>query len=379
MDGIQRVLKNVLYKYLINNKVLILLGSRRVGKTVLIKEIAANFSGSVLHLTGDDIDTHTLLAQRTVANYSRLLQNVQLLIIDEAQEIAEIGKILKLIVDEIKDIKVIVTGSSAFDLLNNTGEPLTGRSYTFMLYPIAQIELNHHENLLQTRQNLDERLIYGSYPELFHLNTLQEKEKYLKDLVQSYLLKDILALDNSIRNSSKLFDLLKLLAYQIGKEVSYDELGTQLGMSKNTVEKYLDLLSKVFIIYKVGGFSRNLRKEIVKTSRWYFMDNGIRNAIISNFSLPAIRIDMGDLWENYLMAERIKKNTYLELNKDIYFWRTYDQQEIDYLEVENESIEAFEFKYSEKKKTKIPVAFSKAYPDATFSIISKDNYLDFIA
>lgn len=378
MDGIQRVLKNILYKYLINNKVLILLGSRRVGKTVLIKEIAANFSGNVLHLTGDDIDTHTLLAQRTVANYSRLLQNVQLLIIDEAQEIAEIGKILKLIVDEIKDIKVIVTGSSAFDLLNNTGEPLTGRSYTFMLYPIAQIELNQHENLLQTRQNLDERLVYGSYPELFHLNTLQEKEKYLKDLVQSYLLKDILALDNSIRNSSKLFDLLKLLAYQIGKEVSYDELGTQLGMSKNTVEKYLDLLSKVFIIYKVGGFSRNLRKEIVKTSRWYFMDNGIRNAIISNFSLPAIRIDMGDLWENYLMAERIKKNTYLELNKDIYFWRTYDQQEIDYLEVENESIEAFEFKYSEKKKAKIPVAFSKAYPDAPFSIISKNNYLDFI-
>ena len=284
MDTIQRPLKQIINKYLTNNKVIILLGSRRVGKTILIKSIENDFEGNKLHLNGDDIDTHVILKERTVANYKRLLQNVALLIIDEAQEIPEIGKILKLIVDEIKPIKIIVTGSSAFDLLNNTGEPLTGRSYSFMLYPIAQLELMPNENILNTRQNLDERLIYGSYPELFHLNTLAEKENYLKSLVQSYLLKDILAIDNAVRNTAKFNDLLKLLAYQIGNEVSYDELGKQLGMSKNTVEKYLDLLSKVFIIYKVSGFSRNLRKEIVKTTRWFFMDNGIRNAIISTLT-----------------------------------------------------------------------------------------------
>lgn len=378
MDGIQRLANNILLKYMKANKVLILLGSRRVGKTILIKSIFDNFEGTKLQLNGDDTDTYNILKERTVANYKRLLQNIELLIIDEAQEIPEIGKILKLIVDEIPNIKVIITGSSAFDLLNNTGEPLTGRSYTFMLYPIAQIELMPRENLLMTKQNLDERLVYGSYPELFHLQTLKEKEIYLKDLIQSYLLKDILALDNTLRNSSKLFDLLKLIAFQLGKEVSYDELGKQLGMSKNTVEKYLDLLSKVFIIYKVSGFSRNLRKEIVKTTRWYFMDNGIRNAIINNFNLPALRTDMGELWENYLMAERIKKNTYQELDIQKYFWRTYDQQEIDLIETQNESIAAFEFKYSESKKYKIPTGFKNAYPDACFEIISRDNYLDFI-
>lgn len=378
MDGIQRLANNILLKYMKANKVLILLGSRRVGKTILIKSIFDNFEGTKLQLNGDDTDTYNILKERTVANYKRLLQNIELLIIDEAQEIPEIGKILKLIVDEIPNIKVIITGSSAFDLLNNTGEPLTGRSYTFMLYPIAQIELMPKENLLMTKQNLDERLVYGSYPELFHLQTLKEKEIYLKDLIQSYLLKDILALDNTLRNSSKLFDLLKLIAFQLGKEVSYDELGKQLGMSKNTVEKYLDLLSKVFIIYKVSGFSRNLRKEIVKTTRWYFMDNGIRNAIINNFNLPALRTDMGELWENYLMAERIKKNTYQELDIQKYFWRTYDQQEIDLIETQNESIAAFEFKYSASKKYKIPTGFKNAYPDASFEIISRDNYLDFI-
>ena len=350
----------------------------KLGKTILIKSIFDNFDGTKLQLNGDDTDTYNILKERTVANYKRLLQNIELLIIDEAQEIPEIGKILKLIVDEIPNIKVIITGSSAFDLLNNTGEPLTGRSYTFMLYPIAQIELMPRENFLITKQNLDERLVYGSYPELFHLQTLKEKEIYLKDLIQSYLLKDILALDNTLRNSSKLFDLLKLIAFQLGKEVSYDELGKQLGMSKNTVEKYLDLLSKVFIIYKVSGFSRNLRKEIVKTTRWNFMDNGIRNAIINNFNLPALRTDMGELWGNYLMAERIKKNTYQELDIQKYFWRTYDQQEIDLIETQNENIAAFEFKYSASKKYKIPTGFKNAYPEASFEIISRDNYLDFI-
>lgn len=379
MDTIQRPLKQIINKYLTNNKVIILLGSRRVGKTILIKSIENDFVGNKLHLNGDDIDTHVILKERTVANYKRLLQNVALLIIDEAQEIPEIGKILKLIVDEIKPIKIIVTGSSAFDLLNNTGEPLTGRSYSFMLYPIAQLELMPNENILNTRQNLDERLIYGSYPELFHLNTLAEKENYLKSLVQSYLLKDILAIDNGVRNTSKFNDLLKLLAYQIGKEVSYDELGKQLGMSKNTVEKYLDLLSKVFIVYKVSGFSRNLRKEIVKTTRWYFMDNGIRNAIISNFNLPALRMDMGELWENYLMAERIKRNTYKELSIQKYFWRTYDQQEIDLIETQQDTIHAFEFKYGDNKKIKVPSGFKNAYPDAIFTVINRENYLDFIS
>ncbi|MGV3509337.1 MAG: ATP-binding protein [Sphingobacteriaceae bacterium] len=357
------------------NKVILLFGTRRVGKTFLIKQLEKEIAVPFLHLNAEDNDVQELLAVRTVANYKRLLGTNKLLVIDEAQVIPDIGKILKLMIDEL-EITIIATGSSAFDLNNQTGEPLTGRSVTYHLYPVAQTELNTNESLLQTRQNLDERLIFGSYPEVFSLKTLDEKAEYLKDLVNSYLLKDILILEN-IKNSGKIYDLLKLIAYQAGSEVAYDELGKQLGMSKNSVERYLDLLSKVNILFKLGGFSSNLRKEVTKSSKWYFFDNGIRNAIINDFRLPANRNDMGLLWENYCIYERIKRNAYEKKDTNYYFWRTYDQQEIDLIEESAGKISAADFKWGQAKKNK-PAFFSKNYAEAEFIVINKDNYLDWI-
>jgi predicted AAA+ superfamily ATPase len=360
------------------NKVLILLGARRVGKTQLIKKYLENSDEKVLQLNGEDINDARLLEERSVANYSKLLQDVSILVIDEAQNIPEIGLILKLIVDAIDGIKVIATGSSMFDLANKLGEPLVGRKNTIYLFPLSQIEFSQFENYKQTTENLETRLLYGGYPELTHYESWDEKKEYLKEIVNSYLLKDILVFDG-IKNSDKIYDLLRLIAFQIGNEVSLQELGNQLQMSKNTVERYLDLLSKVFILFKIEGFSKNLRKEITKSSRWYFFDNGIRNAIINNFNTLNNRTDVGDLWENYLASERMKKQHYQKKDKQNYFWRTYDQQELDWLETEAETINAFEFKWNENKKSKVPIAFSKAYPDATFEVINKQDYLEFIS
>ncbi|MEZ0131172.1 ATP-binding protein, partial [Flavobacterium sp. LBUM151] len=315
--------------------------------------------------------------ERSVNNYKRLLSGLDLLVIDEAQNIPEIGLILKLIVDSIDGIKVIATGSSMFDLSNKLGEPLVGRKNTIYLFPLAQMEFSSNENYKQTVENLEERLLFGGYPELIQYDNWDEKKDYLFEIINSYLLKDILVFEG-IKHADKIYDLLRLIAYQIGKEVSVQELANQLQLSKNTVSNYLDLLSKVFIIFKIEGFSRNLRKEIVKSSRWYFYDNGIRNAIINNFNRLDLRNDVGDLWENYLAYERVKKQNYQKIKTNNYFWRTYDQQELDWLEEKGDKLEGFEFKWNENKKVKIPVAFAKAYTDATFSIISKNNYLDFI-
>jgi predicted AAA+ superfamily ATPase len=377
MQGqISRYLKSTILQKIGKNKAILLFGTRRVGKTWLIEQITAEAKIEYLFLNGEDQDIQTLLAVRTAANYKRILGKSKLLVIDEAQVIPEIGKILKLLIDSFKDLTIIASGSSAFDLSNQTGEPLTGRSITYYLYPIAQLELAQNENGLQTAQNLEERLIFGSYPEIFQLETLAEKAQYLTELVKSYLLKDILIYEN-IQNSSKLFDLLKLIALQIGSEVSIDELSRSLGISKNTVDRYLDLLSKVFIIYKVSGYSNNLRKEVTKSSKWYFYDNGIRNAIINDFRLLPIRNDQGLLWENYGFSERIKKTSYEQQGAHYYFWRTYDQQEIDLIETKNGEMAAIDFKWGNQKK-KIPGFFAKNYPDASFSVINKENYLDFI-
>lgn len=365
-------------KKIIPNKVLILLGARRVGKTELIKNYLKDIpSESYLQLNGEDINDISLIKERSVNNYKRLLSGLDLLVIDEAQNIPEIGLILKLIVDSIDGIKVIATGSSMFDLSNKLGEPLVGRKNTIYLFPLAQMEFSSNENYKQTVENLEERLLFGGYPELIQYDNWDEKKDYLFEIINSYLLKDILVFEG-IKHADKIYDLLRLIAYQIGKEVSVQELANQLQLSKNTVSNYLDLLSKVFIIFKIEGFSRNLRKEIVKSNRWYFYDNGIRNAIINNFNTLDLRNDVGDLWENYLAYERVKKQNYSKIKTNNYFWRTYDQQELDWLEEIGENLEGFEFKWNENKKVKIPLAFSKAYPDANFSVISKNNYLDFI-
>ena len=295
METVNRILQEKITARIAPNKAVLIFGARRVGKTVMMRKIVDNYSGRTMMLNGEDYDTLALLENRSIANYRHLLDGIDLLAIDEAQNIPQIGSILKLIVDEIPGISVLASGSSSFDLLNKTGEPLVGRSTQFLLTPFSQREIAQTETALETRQNLEARLIYGSYPEVVMMENYERKTDYLRDIVGAYLLKDILAIDG-LKNSSKMRDLLRLIAFQLGSEVSYEELGKQLGMSKTTVEKYLDLLEKVFVIYRLGAYSRNLRKEVTKAGKWYFYDNGIRNALSGAFSPLAIRQDVGALW-----------------------------------------------------------------------------------
>lgn len=376
MEAVKRILQDKLYGRLLPGKVILIFGARRVGKTVLIRRLVNEFPGKTMLLNGEDFNTLALLENRTAANYRHLLEGIDLLAVDEAQSIPHIGNILKLIVDEIPGIRVIAGGSSSFDLLNKAGEPLVGRSTQFLLTPFSQKEIAQKENLLETKQSLESRLIYGSYPEVVMLDSFERKIDYLRDIVGAYLLKDILSIDG-LKNSSKMKELLRLIAFQLGSEVSYDELGKQLGMSKNTVEKYLDLLSKVFVVYRLGAYSRNLRKEVTKAGKWYFYDNGIRNAVIGNFTPLAIRQDTGALWENYLISERIKANCNENQGKEFYFWRTYDNKEIDLIEESSNGLNALEFKWGSKTPD-IPKVFKEAYPDVQYHVVNRDNYLEFI-
>jgi predicted AAA+ superfamily ATPase len=378
MNFLNRGITELFNKRVLPNKVLILLGARRVGKTAFIKNYLSTIpKEDYLQLNGEDIQDANLLKERSVANYNRLLGNTKLLVIDEAQNIPEIGLILKLIVDSVDGIKVIATGSSVFDLSNKLGEPLVGRKNTIFLFPFAQMEFSKQENYKTTTSKLEERMLFGSYPELEQYPDWTDKINYIKEIINSYLLKDILVFEG-IKHSDKIYDLLRLIAFQVGKEVSVQELANNLQISKNTVANYLDLLTKVFILHKVEGFSRNLRKEITKSNRWYFYDNGIRNGIINNFNRLEARNDVGELWENYLVTERIKFQNYSQKSVFNFFWRTYDQQELDWLEEENGKLSGFEFKWNENRKVKIPTAFAKAYPEATFEVINKQNYLEFI-
>lgn len=377
MEYIQRTVEKQIINYLKPNKAVVLLGARRVGKTKLIQRIIELVNEPTLFLNGDDQDTHALLAIQSKANYERLLGNVRFLVIDEAQEIPNIGAKLKLIVDTIEGIKIIATGSSALDLNESIGEPLVGRKMTFHLYPLSQGELSKHENYLQTTQQLSNRLVFGTYPELEFLQTNNEKIQYLKEQVNSYLLKDVLAYEG-IQKREKIVSLLRIIAYRIGSEISVESIGNELGISKNTVDKYLDLLSKVFIIHRVGGLSRNLDNEITKKAKWYFYDNGIRNALISNFNSLELREDQGQLWENYLIYERLKKQAYAMDYGSHYFWRTHSRQEIDWIEEKDGALKAYEFKWAMQGKAKIPQAWTKGYPDTSFEIIDRSNYMDFI-
>lgn len=372
MDYLVRSLSDNIIKKLHTNKVVIVFGARRVGKTMLVKKILAQVNEPVLTLNGEDINVHDKLAIRSVENYKQILGSYKLLYIDEAQKIPEIGLKLKLMIDEIEGLKIIISGSSSFDIHKDAGEPLTGRKYSFNLFALSENEYNQVENSISKIDKVRERLIFGNYPELLHLPDREDKIDYLNEMVSSYLLKDILVYEN-IKNSQKIFNLLRLIAFQIGGEVSLQKLGNQLGISKNTVEKYLDLLSKVFILHKVEGFSRNLRKEITKNSRWYFLDNGIRNAVIANFNTIESRNDIGALWENYMISERLKYQEYKRLSSNNYFWRTYEQQEIDWVEERDGSLFGYEFKWKEDK-VKIPTQWKSAYPDASFEVINMDNF-----
>jgi len=371
-----RDLSDIILKKLKPNKVVIVFGARRVGKTLLIKEILAKVNEPVLILNGEDINVHDKLAIRSVENYKQILGTYKLLYIDEAQKIPEIGEKLKLMIDEIDGLKIIISGSSSFDIHKDAGEPLTGRKYTFNLYTFSENEYNQIENSISKIDRMSERLVFGNYPELLHLPDRDDKIDYLNEMISSYLLKDILVYEH-IKNSQKIFNLLRLVAYQIGGEVSLQELGKQLGISKNTVEKYLDLLNKVFILHKVEGFSRNLRKEITKNSRWYFLDNGIRNAVIANFNPVHARNDIGALWENYMISERLKYQSYKRISSNNYFWRTYEQQEIDWVEERDGSLFGYELKWKEDK-FKIPSQWKSAYPGASFELINVNNFNEWL-
>jgi len=372
MNYIDREILPAVLKKLQPNKVVVISGARRTGKTVLLKEIIKTTDHPFLLLNGEDFNTSMLLSTRSVENYRQLLGSKKYLFIDEAQKIPEIGSILKLMVDELPGLRIAVTGSSAFDLGNLTGEPLTGRKYTFSIFPLSEREFRQTESIKDQPDTLKQRLVFGCYPELVNLEDSSDKKDYLNELVNSYLLKDILAYEG-IRQSGKIFNLLRLLAFQTGNEVSYNELGKSLSLSKNTVEKYLDLLSKIFIIHKLEGFSRNLRKEVTKSPKWYFFDNGIRNAIIASYQPVEMRNDIGQLWENYMIGERLKFQHYKHQLANNYFWRTYDRQEIDWIEEKDGMINGYEFKWSENS-VKVPVAWRTAYPEADFTLINKENY-----
>ena len=376
MDFIARTLQAKIEERLAPGKAVLIYGARRVGKTILLKEIFNKIEGKKMLLIGEDMDVQNMLQNRSVHHYRQLFEGMNLLAIDEAQSIPEIGSVIKLIIDEIPHIQVIATGSSSFDLLNKIGEPLVGRASQFLLTPFSIREIAQKQNGMELRQNLENRIVYGSYPEVVGMTSNTMKEEYLRDIVNAYLLKDILAIDG-LRNTAKMNRLLQLVAFQIGSEVSYEELGKQLGMHRETVEKYLDLLSKVFVVYKLGAFSRNMRKEVSKAGKWYFYDNGIRNAIIGDFKDANSRMDMGKLWENFFITEKLKDNQNHLLHCQFHFWRTYDQQEIDLIEEKNEVINAYEMKWG-KKLPKAPAGFMKTYTGADFNVVNPNNYLEFL-
>ena len=360
------------------NKVLVVYGSRQTGKTTLLKKFLTENEGNFKYRldTGDDVNIQIVLGSGDVKKIMDYAKGYDLIAIDEAQRIRNIGMGLKILVDQLPDIKIIVTGSSSFELAGQIGEPLTGRKTTLTLFTLSQIEMGRLFNDYDLRSRLEEYLIFGSYPEALTSETLQDKKKVLDELVGSYLLKDILELEK-VKSSKLLLDLLRLLAFQVGSEVSLSELGKQLGIDSKTVARYLDLFEKSFVIYNLRGFSRNRRKEITSKSKYYFFDNGIRNAIIANFNPLELRDDIGKLWKNFLVAERLKKQAYQGIFANNYFWRTWDQKEVDWVEEREGRLFGYEFKWKSKSR-KASSAWTDSYPDAALEIINQENYLEFV-
>lgn len=358
-------------------KALVIYGARRVGKTTLLQRYLAGTKLRARLAIGDDIPTQQVLGSLDLRMIRDYLSGYDLLAVDEAQSIPNIGRSLKLIVDQLPEIAVIATGSSSFELTGQIGEPLTGRKRTIVLYPISQAELSAVHNRFDLRQRLDEFLVFGTYPEVITATTHSAKEDLVREIAGSYLLKDILAFER-VRSSGRLWGLLKLLAFQIGAEVSLHELGTSLATDVKTVQRYLDLLEKAFVIYRLGGFSRNLRKEVTQKPKYYFLDNGLRNAVVAQFNPLADRDDVGQLWENFLVTERLKRLAYAHDHPNRYFWRTYDQQEIDWVEERGRDLAAYEFKWSRATQTSRPGAWARAYPQARYATVTPDNYLEFL-
>jgi len=369
-----RILENIIRNRLFNNKAIILLGPRQVGKTTLLKKIADSMD-DVLWLNADNFEIQALFDIPSSSRFKSIIANHKVVIIDEAQRIKNIGLKLKIIIDEIKEVQLIATGSSSFDLANEINEPLTGRKFEYRLFPVSFEEMTLHHGLLNELSLLKHRMVFGYYPDV--VVSMENEKDLLKLLADSYLFKDLL-IWNKIKKSDKLVKLLQALAFQIGSEVSYHELGKTVGLNSETVESYIELLEKSYILYRIGSFSRNLRNELKKSKKIYFVDNGIRNAVIGNYNHIELRNDAGALWENFLISERMKHMAYHNIYANQYFWRTHAQQEIDYIEEREGNIYAFEFKWSDTRKARIPKTFSNAYPEAISKIITPANFEEFI-
>ncbi|NOX48428.1 MAG: ATP-binding protein [Chlorobi bacterium] len=372
---ISRYLTQKLIQNLNGGNVTALFGARRTGKTVIMEMINKSLSEKkVLILNGEDYDVANVLSSHRTETLGNLVSGYDFLFIDEAQGIPDIGQNLKLLIDTHPKLSVFVTGSASFDLKGQIGEPLTGRSRFFTLYPLALNEITH--GFMDAFQKLPTILIYGSYPQVVMEQNVKEKRHILENIRNGYLLKDILQMEN-IKDSLFVMNLLRLLAFQIGNDVSFNELARNLKTTVKTIQRYLEILEKAYIIFRLHGFSRNLRKEISKSPRFYFWDNGIRNIIISNFNSIEMRDDTGKLWENLCVSERLKKQVYRESFSKFYFWRTYDQQKIDLIEENDNGLEAFEFKWG-NKVVKAPKAFRDNYPEANFKTINRDNFFQFL-
>ncbi len=364
--------------YLKPGRALILYGPRQVGKTTLLTDYLGRLEGKVKFRldSGENIRIAETIGSSDFQKIKEYAAGYELIAIDEAQKIPNVGQGLKILVDQVPGLKIIATGSSSFELAGQIGEPLTGRRTVLTLFPVSQLELAEVYNRYELKEKLSEYLIYGGYPEVAVSRDLGQKKKILSQIVESYLLKDIFQMEK-VKGSKVLMDLLRLLAFQVGSAVSLSELGQQLQLNYKTVARYIDLLEKSFVLINLRGFSRNLRKEITKKSKYYFYDNGIRNAVIANFNSPEMRDDMGRLWENFLITERIKKQSYHDIYANNYFWRTWDGKEIDLIEEREGRLFGFELKWGEKP-VKPPQDWAKNYANASFEAVNRENYLDFI-
>lgn len=357
-------------------KVLVIYGPRRVGKTTLLRGFLDETDLKYKLDSGDNVKTQEILSSQDFSQILEYAAGYQLLAIDEAQNIPNIGMGLKILVDQVPGIMIIATGSSSFGLVQRVGEPLVGRKITVILYPLSQLELSTEYNNFELKNKLEDFLVFGSYPEVVTADRQKNKIVALEDLVNSYLLKDVLAL-GGVKGARPVFDLLKLLAFQVGSEVSLNELATQIKLDVKTIDRYLDILEKGFVIKRLGGFRRNLREEVTSKSKYYFFDNGVRNAVISQFNALSDRNDAGILFENFIVMERIKKQAYTPIYANNYFWRTYDQKEIDWVEERDGKLYGYEIKWGDKIP-KEPKLWRKTYKEAEYAVVNKDNYLDFI-
>lgn len=375
---IKRALLPQIKDMLIPGKVLVLYGPRQVGKTTLANDLIASVSLRSRFINADEIIYREALASQSRQRLGELLGDAELLVIDEAQRVPNIGLNLKILVDSFPQAIILATGSASFELANKISEPLTGRALTFNMYPVSYAEIRQAFGAIEARSQLERWMVWGGYPAVTTLNDPALRERLLGEITGAYLYRDILEMEG-IRHADKLISLLRLLAFQIGQEVSLSELATNLGLGRPTVERYLDLLEKSFVIFRVGGFSRNLRKEVTKNARYYFYDNGIRNSLVQNFNRLHLRQDVGQLWENYLMMDRRKTNQAASRSANAYFWRTYDQKEIDYIEERGGKLHGYEFKWGGKAMPrKTSSEFLEAYPGSELATISPDNFEAFV-